>query len=78
MAQGFAAVLLNVIGYIPSASSEITTQADGVQKKIWIIFSLIPAVIGMLSVIPLAFYNIVDKERNNMFEELKESRKNII
>lgn len=78
LAQGFAAVLLNVIGYIPSASSEITTQADGVQKKIWIIFSLIPAVIGMLSVIPLAFYNIVDKERNNMFEELKESRKNII
>lgn len=78
LAQGFAAVLLNVIGYIPSASSEITTQADDVQKKIWIIFSLIPAVIGMLSVIPLAFYNIVDKERNNMFEELKESRKNII
>ena len=77
LAQGFAAVLLNVIGYIPSASSEITTQADDVQKKIWIIFSLIPAVIGMLSVIPLAFYNIVDKERNNMFEELKESRKNI-
>ena len=77
LAQGFAAVLLNVIGYIPSASSEITTQADGVQKKIWIIFSLIPAVIGMLSVIPLAFYNIVDKERNEMFKELKKSRKNI-
>ncbi len=77
LAQGFAAVLLNVIGYVPLASSEITTQADGVQKKIWIIFSLIPAVIGTLSVIPLAFYNIVDKERNNMFEELKESRKNI-
>lgn len=78
LAQGFAAVLLNVIGYVPLASSQITTQADGVQKKIWIIFSLIPAVIGMLSVIPLAFYNIVDKERNDMFEELKESRKNII
>ena len=78
MAQGFAAVLLNVIGYVPLASSEITTQADGVQKKIWIIFSLIPAVIGILSVIPLAFYSIVDKERNDMFEELKESRKNII
>ena len=78
LAQGFAAVLLNVIGYVPLASSEITTQADGVQKKIWIIFSLIPAVIGMLSVIPLAFYNIVDKERNDMFEKLKESRKNII
>ena len=77
LAQGFAAFLLNVIGYIPSASSEITTQADGVQKKIWIIFSLIPAVIGMLSVIPLAFYNIVDKERNEMFKELKKSRKNI-
>ncbi len=77
LAQGFAAVLLNVIGYVPLASSEITTQADGVQKKIWIIFSLIPAVIGILSVIPLAFYSIVDKERNDMFEELKESRRNI-
>lgn len=77
LAQGFAAVLLNIIGYVPLASSEITTQADGVQKKIWIIFSLIPAVIGILSVIPLTFYNIVDKERNDMFEELKESRKNI-
>lgn len=78
LAQGFAAVLLNVIGYVPLASSEITTQADGVQKKIWIIFSLIPAVIGILSVIPLAFYSIVDKERNDMFEELKESRKSIV
>ena len=76
LAQGFAAVLLNVIGYVPLASSEITTQADGVHKKIWIIFSLIPAVIGILSVIPLAFYNIVDKERNDMFEELKELRRN--
>lgn len=78
LAQGFAAVFLNVIGYVPLASSEITTQADGVQKKIWIIFSLIPAVIGILSVIPLAFYSIVDKERNDMFEELKESRKSIV
>ena len=71
LAQGFAAVLLNVIGYVPLASSEITTQADGVQKKIWIIFSLIPAGIGTLSVLPLVQIQTLHLLRHSLKIELK-------
>ena len=76
LAQGFAAFLLSIIGYISESSGQAVTQTDNVQRKIWIIFSLVPAVIGMLSAIPILFYNIVDDERKKMFEELKKSRNN--
>jgi len=76
LAQGFAAFLLSIIGYVSESSGQAITQTDNVQRKIWIIFSLIPAVIGMLSAIPILFYNIVDDERKKMFEELKKSRNN--
>ncbi len=74
LAQGFAAFLLNIIGYVSASSGEIATQTDIVQKRIWFIFSLIPAIIRILSIIPVLFYNIVDDEREKMFEELKKTR----
>lgn len=73
LAQAFAAFLLSIIGYVSSSDNTII-QSDNVQQRIWIIFALIPAVIRLLSALPIFFYSIVGKERNHMFNDLKISR----
>lgn len=74
LAQGFSAFLLSIIGYVSSSGGEIITQSNEVQKKIWIIYSLIPAIIRLLSAVPIFFYSIVGDERKRMFNELKSKR----
>lgn len=74
LAQGFSAFLLSIIGYVSSSGGEIITQSDEVQKKIWIIYSLIPAIIRFLSAVPIFFYGIIGDERQKMFNELKNRR----
>lgn len=74
LAQGFAAFILSIIGYVSSASGQAVTQTDDVQRKIWIVFSLTPVIIRLLSVLPFFFYNIVDDEREKMLKDLKKSR----
>lgn len=76
LAQGVAAFLLSIIGYVSSTSGEAVAQTDEVQKRIWTLFSLIPAVMGALSTVPLMFYNIVDDKRNAMLDSLKKMREN--
>lgn len=74
LAQGVSAFLLSIIGYVSSSGGEIITQSDEVQKKIWIIYSLIPAIIRFLSAVPIFFYGIIGDERQKMFNELKNRR----
>ena len=74
LAQGFSAFLLSIIGYVSSSGGEIIIQSYEVQKRIWIIFSLIPAAIRLLSAVPIFFYGIIGEERTKMFNELKERR----
>lgn len=76
LAQGFAAFLLSLIGYVSSSADEIIIQSNDVQKRIWIIFSLTPAIIRMLSAIPICFYSLIGEKRQRMLEELKIMRKN--
>lgn len=74
LAQGVSAFLLSIIGYVSSSGGEIIAQSNEVQKKIWIIYSLIPAIIRLLSAVPIFFYNIIGDERQKMFNELKNRR----
>lgn len=74
LAQGFAAFLLSLIGYV-STSGQAVTQSDIVQKRIWIIFSLTPTVIRLVCTLPIFFYNIVGEERQRMLNDLKKQRK---
>lgn len=76
LAQGFSAFLLSIIGYVSSSGGEIIAQSDEVQKKIWIVYSLIPAIIRLLSAVPIFFYGIVGDERKRMFNDLKNKRDN--
>ena len=74
IAQGFAAFLLGIIGYASSNGAEAIVQTDIVQQRIWIVYSIIPVLVRVSSIIPVLFYSIVDEERNRMFEELKSKR----
>lgn len=76
IAQGLAAFLLSIIGYISATSCEAVIQNNDVQRKIWIIFSLTPAIVRFISALPLFFYDIVGEERRKMFYELKIMREN--
>lgn len=72
LAQGLAALLLSLIGYV--SSEQPIVQNNTVQRRIWIIFSLTPAVIRILCTLPICFYNIVGEKRKQMFNELKQLR----
>lgn len=71
LAQGFAAFLLSITGYVSSSAGEMITQSNAVQRRIWIVFSLTPALIRLLSALPVFFYSIVGEKRKRMFDELK-------
>lgn len=73
LAQGLAALLLSLIGYV--SSEQPIVQNNAVQRRIWIIFSLTPAVIRILCTLPICFYNIVGEKRKQMFNDLKKQRK---
>lgn len=72
LAQGLAALLLSLIGYV--SSEQPIVQNNAVQRRIWIIFSLTPAVIRILCTLPICFYDIVGEKRKQMFNELKQLR----
>lgn len=72
LAQGLAALLLSLIGYV--SSEQPIVQNNAVQRRIWIIFSLTPAVIRILCTLPICFYNIVGEKRKQMFNELTQLR----
>lgn len=74
LAQGIAAFLLGLIEYV-SGQGQIVIQSNSVQKNIWIIFSLTPALIRLICTIPIFFYSITGKERQQMLNDLKSSRK---
>lgn len=74
LAQGFAAFLLSMIGYVSSTAEMAAVQTDIVQQRIWIVYSIIPVIVRILSIVPVLFYNIVGKERERMFKELKIKR----
>ena len=75
LAQGFAAFLLSMIGYVSSTAEIAAVQTELVQQKIWIVYSIIPVIVRVLSIVPVMFYNIVGEEREKMFKELKIKRK---
>ena len=74
LAQGFAAFLLSIIGYVSSTAEMAAVQTDIVQQRIWIVYSIIPGIVRILSIVPVLFYNIVGAEREKMFRELKIKR----
>lgn len=75
--QGIVAFALGAIGYVTANGDARAVQTEEVKLGIWTVFSLTPAVMSLLSAIPLFFYDLVGEKRARMFRELEARRTKI-
>jgi len=72
--QAAASGLLWAIGYVTSPDSARVAQSDAVQFRIFIILTLVPAVMYILSAVPYFFYDLTGEKRQRMRAELDARR----
>ncbi len=66
--------LLKIIGYRTSDTSAVVRQSAETKSKIWLMYALVPSLLGIIGVIPMFFYDLTGKKREKMYEELTERR----
>ncbi len=62
------------IGYDQVAYTEVRPQPDGAQKWIFAMATLLPAILSILSILPMLGYGINKETRDRMYMELNEQR----
>jgi len=67
--------LKSKIGYKTEAFRVGTEQTDKVKFYLFAMFTIIPAVTGSLGIIPMLFYNLNNKKKEQMYAELLARRK---
>lgn len=73
--QAAASGLLWAIGYVTSPDSARVAQSDAVQFRIFLILTLIPAVMYTLGALPYFFYDLIGEKRQRMRDELEMRRR---
>lgn len=66
--------LLDVIGYKTSDESAIVKQSASTKSKIWALYTIIPALLGIIGVFPMFLYDLTGSKREEMYKELTEMR----
>jgi len=74
LARSLGAFLLGPIGYRTAAGNATIPQSEFTKQGIWFMFMAVPVVFRLLSMIPLAFYDLVGPKREQMLEELSIQR----
>lgn len=77
ISRSLGVALLNAIDYKTSNTSAIVPQTPQTQSKIWALFTIIPALLGLLNLIPLFFYDLVGDKKEKMLMELAERREEL-
>lgn len=72
--QSISALLLSAIGYVTQEGNARVQQTVAVQKRIWTIYTLVPAVVYLLSALPYVTYDLVGEKRETVLRELNERR----
>ncbi len=73
--QSLGAILLSAIGYVTSPDTARAVQPVAVQEKIWMMFSLLPAVITLMCAATYFFYPLIGEKREKMYADLLNRRK---
>ncbi len=68
-------VLKKMVGYDQNAYTKGEEQPDYVKFYLFAMFTIVPAVTGALGVIPMLFYDLNGKKKEQMYAELLERRK---
>lgn len=72
--QSISALLLSAIGYATQEGTARVKQTVAVQKKIWLIYALLPAIAYFLSALPFWSYDLVGEKRETVLRGLQERR----
>lgn len=72
--QSLGALLLSAIGYVTQEGNARVRQTPVVQKRIFTAFTLVPAIIYMLSALPYFAYDLVGEKREAVLRGLGERR----
>ncbi len=80
VATSVGTALLPIIGlaFVQSAGGEtVTVKGESTDLWIWALFTLVPSILGMLSVIPYLFYDLRGEKLERIRSDMKERRKKL-
>lgn len=68
---------LSLIGYVGAVGGVAAVQSTATQNGIWAMYTIVPAVLGLLGIIPLFFYDLVGEKQKKIRQELMERREKL-
>ncbi len=74
ISRSLGALMLSVIGYRTSHTNAIIPQTEAVKFRIFAMHKIVPILLGMFSIIPIFFYDLVGEKQQRMLRELAERR----
>lgn len=77
ISRSLGALLLSFIGYQTSHTNAIIPQTDAVKFRLFALNSIVPTLLGLFSIIPLLFYDLVGDKQKRMLEDLAERRERL-
>jgi len=77
VARSLGALLISVIGYKTSQTNAIIPQTDAVKFRIFAMNTIVPTLLGLFSIIPIFFYDLIGDKQKRMLRELAERREKL-
>jgi sugar (glycoside-pentoside-hexuronide) transporter len=77
IARSLGALLISVIGYKTSQTNAIIPQTDAVKFKIFAMNTIVPTLLGLFSIVPIFFYDLVGDKQKRILKELAERREKL-
>ncbi|HRT82506.1 MAG TPA: MFS transporter, partial [Oscillospiraceae bacterium] len=77
VARSVGSLLISVIGYQTSQTHAVIPQTEAVKFRIFAMNSIVPTLLGIFSVIPMFFYDLVGDKHKRILEELALRREEI-
>ncbi|NLP48570.1 MAG: hypothetical protein GX345_06470 [Clostridiales bacterium] len=77
VSRSVGSLLVSLIGYQTSQTHAIIPQTQAVKFRIFAMYTIIPTLLGLFSIIPMFFYDLVGDKHQRILEELALRREEI-
>lgn len=74
VSRSLGALLISVIGYKTSQSNAIIPQSETVKFRIFVMNTIVPTLLGLFSIVPIFFYDLVGDKQKRMLDDLAKRR----
>lgn len=71
MSRALGTFLIPYIGYQTSNSTSFVAQTERTKRNIFAMNTIVPAVLGLLGIVPMLFYDLVGDKRETMMHEIE-------